>query len=110
MLGTAVLLPYLNHIHRLQLAYPIIAAVTAIIGVIWVSPELYGELWFWVTIVIVAALHLPIIFDIPWRPGWIPAPVILLFCIADAMIILGIIRAIQKLKDGTKTRHRPADG
>jgi hypothetical protein len=101
VLGAAAFWPYLYHIHRLELVYPIGAAVISIMGVVWVSSELRGQLWFWATIVVVAALHVPIILYIPWRAGWIPAPLIFIFCVADAMIILGIIQAIQKLKDGT---------
>jgi hypothetical protein len=103
MLGAVVLLPYLEHVHRFELAYPILVVGISILGVVWVSPELRGQLWFWATIVVVAALHVPLIIEVPWRAGWLPAPVILAFCIADALIFLGIIRAIQKLKDGAKT-------
>lgn len=102
MLGAALLLPYLDHIHRFELAYPILCAGASIIGVVWVSPELRGHLWFWATIAIVAALHVPLILYLPWRAGWIPAPLLLVFCIADALIILAIIQAVQRLKDGTK--------
>lgn len=101
MLGAAVLLPYLDHIHRFELAYPVAVAGISITGVVWVCPELRGQQWFWATIFIVAALHVAVILHIPWRTGWVSAPVIVVSCVADAMIILGIIQAIQRLKNGT---------
>ena len=51
--------------------------------------------------VVIAAVHVLVILSVPWREGWVPAPLLIVLCIADAAIILGIISVVQKLVDGT---------
>jgi hypothetical protein len=34
--------------------------------------KLRQQVWFWITMTILAALHLPLILLVPWSTKWIP--------------------------------------
>ncbi len=100
MLGATVLpvLLILNYLGRVELAYPVLASIIAIGFAIRGYWELRGQLWFWITISVFLVVHGVLIFCIPWRSGWVPAPVIMVFCIVDFAIILGVVGVIEKWK------------
>ena len=82
------------------------AAAAAIGAVIKVNWELRGRVWFWVTMAIIAGLHVLLIPYVPWHKGWVPARVTFGFCIVDVAIILGILNLIGRLfKGGMKTNQ-----
>ena len=83
---------------RVELAYPVLASIIAIGFAIRGYWELRGQLWFWITISVFLVVHGVLIFCIPWRSGWVPAPVIMVFCIVDFAIILGVVGVIEKWK------------
>jgi len=100
-----VLLPLLEHLGRIELFYPIGVTVAMIAGVIKLCWELRQRLWFWVTMILVVALHVPIILYVPWRAGWIPAPVTIAVCMVDLVIVVRTLKHIGRLVDG---RNSPA--
>ena len=63
--------------------------------------KLRQQVWFWITITFLAALHLPLILFVPWTTKWIPAIVIAPFGIADLYAMLWVISVVGKL-DGAK--------
>ncbi len=65
--------------------------------------KLRRHLWFWITVTILAALHLPLILFIPWTTKWIPAVVIAPFGIADLYVMLWVLSAVGKFVAGRKT-------
>jgi hypothetical protein len=91
--------PLLDHLGRPELTYPVIAALVAIGLAIRGSWELRGRLWFWITITVIVALHVPLILLVPWKAGWVPARVTTAFGIADLAIIYGVIGFIKKLSE-----------
>jgi uncharacterized membrane protein (DUF485 family) len=98
MLGAAVLpmVFLLIYLGRIELAYPVLASIVAIGFAIRAYWELRGRLWFWITISLFIAEHLILILRIPWRSGWVPAPVTMAFCVFDLAIILGVISLIER--------------
>ena len=103
-LAACVLLPLFDHIGRLELAIPTVAAAGTIGAVIKVNWELRWRVWFWVTIAVITGLHVLLIIYVPWHKGWVPAPIGAAFCIMDVAIILGILNLIGRLFNGeTKT-------
>jgi hypothetical protein len=106
-LAMAVALPVLDHIGRIELAIPTVAAALTISAVVKVNWEFHERLWFWVTMAAIAGLHVLLILCIPWHKGWIPAPVTLGFCIVDAAIILGILNLIGRLFEGGARTSAP---
>jgi len=62
--------------------------------------KLRRHVWFWITIVVLAGLHLPLILFVPWTAKWIPAIVIAPIGIADLYAMLWVILVVGKYMDG----------
>ena len=58
--------------------------------------ELRRHIWFWVAIVGIILLHLPLILSIHWAV-WIPAFFIIPIAILDMVVIFAIIEGAAKL-------------
>ena len=61
--------------------------------------DLRRRFWFWAVIVLVLALHVPLLFLVRWPQGyhgWLPAIGTLPIGIADVLIILGAVRFVEK--------------
>jgi hypothetical protein len=61
--------------------------------------DLRKHFWFWAVIVLVLALHVPLLFLVRWPQGyhgWLPAIGTLPIGIADLLIILGAVRFVEK--------------
>jgi len=54
------------------------------------------RIWFWVVIVLVLALHVPLVLIIHWPHEWVSKFALLPIGFADCMITLGIIGFVQK--------------
>lgn len=94
-----VLLPLLDHSGRIDLFYPVCVTVAMIAGVLKLCWELHRRPWFWATMTIVVASHVLLTLYIPWRAGWIPAPVTIAVCMVDLVIVVRIIKLIARLVD-----------
>ena len=61
--------------------------------------DLRNRLWFWLVIVFVLALHIPLLFFVRWPEGyhgWLPAIGTLPIGLADVLIILGVVYFVEK--------------
>lgn len=58
--------------------------------------ELSSRPWFWATVSMIAVLHMPLVFFVPWTSKWIPAAIMLPFCVVDCLVILGIIQLVER--------------
>jgi hypothetical protein len=61
--------------------------------------DLRKRFWFWAVIVLVLAVHVPLLFVFRWPQGyhgWLPAIAWLPIGLADVLIILGVVRLIEK--------------
>jgi hypothetical protein len=56
--------------------------------------------------VILAALHLPLILLVPWTTKWIPALVIIPIGFADLYAMLWVVSAVGRLIGGPKAAER----
>lgn len=74
-------------------AFLCIATILVAVGICW---DLRTRFWFWVVIATVVALHLPLIFLIQWPHHWIPGIALAPIGFIDCMIIVGIVRFVQK--------------
>ena len=91
------LIPLFDHLGRPELERPVPMALGMILITIKVCRDIRGRWWFWVTMAAVAALHVPLILYIPWTTKWVPAVAILPICIADLLVILGIVSLAERL-------------
>ncbi|HWG20046.1 MAG TPA: hypothetical protein VG225_05905 [Terracidiphilus sp.] len=94
--GALLSFPLLDRLGRPELDRPIIFSVVVLAVVIKVYPGFYRQLWFWITMAVLAALHVPLIVFIPWKQGWIPGPIIFIFCLPDVAFMIWIINLLQK--------------
>ncbi|HEX6496467.1 MAG TPA: hypothetical protein VF018_13340 [Acidobacteriaceae bacterium] len=79
----------------------VLAATLLAIRIRW---DLRRHFWFWGAIVLVFAVHIPLILFIQWPHGWIPAVAMLPIAVAECLVILGIFRLIEKITKGTRNR------
>src|SRR6185437_8937006 len=90
----AILVPlYLlvNHIWGGDIAltaYMCLATNMVAIGICW---DLSKHLWFWVLIVLLLGLHVPLILMVKWPHYWIPGIALLPIGLADLGITVGIV-------------------
>lgn len=94
--GTLLIGGMLEHFGRFDLATPTVYSAGAIGLAIATKWELKGQLWFWITMTVIAALHVPLILFVPWTTKWVPAIVIAPFLAVDLYAILVILSVIEK--------------
>jgi hypothetical protein len=106
--GTILLALLFVSIGRFELAM-----VGLVITMRW---KLRKHVWFWITVTILAALHLPLILFLPSTTRWIPAILIAPIGIADLYAMLWVISVVAKSKgepigpSGNHPRSRAAEG
>ncbi len=91
-----------DHFGRLNLMLPIWNSV-AVLGLMFVLKwRLRPHAWFWITMAVIAALHVPLILFVPWGTRWVPALVIAAIDSVDFFLILWILSSVGKLVEGPK--------
>jgi len=65
--------------------------------------KLKRHAWFWGTMAILAALHVPLILFVPWTTKWVPAIAIAAIGSADICVILAVLAVVKKFMEGSKT-------
>ena len=68
--------------------------------------RLKRHVWFWITMVILAALHFPLILFVPWTTRWIPAFVTIPIGIADLYLVLWVLSTVEKLMGEQKAAEK----
>jgi hypothetical protein len=91
---------------RFDLARPSLISVAIVAIAIAMRWKLRRHVWFWITMVILAALHLPLILLVPWTTKWIPALVIIPIGFADLYAMLWVVSAVGRLIGGPKAAER----
>jgi len=91
--STVILMAHLGHE---ELARPVLSIIAALSIIVIIYPELYRKGWFWMTMLIFTALHIPLLTHVHWNTDWMPSPFLILFCLADIATMIGIISFIQK--------------
>ncbi len=93
---------------RFDLARPAILSLGMIVFAIRVKWELKRRVWFWITMTVIVALHIPLILFVPWTTRWIPALVVTPICFADFVVILAIIKLLEKRLEKPTSRDARA--
>ncbi|MDE3106183.1 MAG: hypothetical protein KGK08_13510 [Acidobacteriota bacterium] len=81
---------------KLYLVLPVLNSIAVLGFLVALKWKLRKRIWFWVTIIIVAALHVPLILFIPWTTKWVPALAIAAIDSADFCVILAILSVVEK--------------
>src|ERR1039457_2360700 len=89
--GAALAYSLFDRFGEAAIARASLYSVAIIIITIAMRWKLRGHVWFWVTMAILAALHVPLILFIPWTDKWIPALVVIPNGIADSYAMLWVV-------------------
>ena len=94
--GTILLALLFVSVGRFDLARPIMVSLAMVGLAITMRWKLRKHVWFWVTMTVLAALHVPLILFVPWTTKWIPAILIVPVGIADLYVMLWVISGVGK--------------
>jgi hypothetical protein len=92
-----------DHFGRLDLALPTLVSIAMLSFAIAIKWKLRRRMWFWLTMLALAALHVPLVLFVPWTTSWVPAPVTILFAIADLIAMLAILSVVGRFIEGSRT-------
>jgi hypothetical protein len=96
-------LPWLfDHFGRLNLMLPIWNSVAVLGFMLALKWKLGRHAWFWITMTVIAALHVPLILFVPWGTKWVPALAIAAIDSLDFCLILWILSVVGKFVPGPK--------
>jgi hypothetical protein len=93
---TLPVLIFFTHIGKSDLGIDIGICIAMNIFAILICSDLIGCWWFWVTDILVLAVHVPLVLMIQWPNVWISKFTLLPIGIADLLITVGIVRFVQK--------------
>jgi hypothetical protein len=81
---------------RFDLARPVLVSLSMIVVAVAIKWELRRRVWFWITMAVIAALHVPLILFVPWTTEWVPAVVLTPVGLADLFVMLLILSVVEK--------------
>jgi hypothetical protein len=108
IIGTVLLALSFVYFGRFDIARPTLISVAMVVLAITMRWKLRRHAWFWLTVVCLAALHVPLILFVPWTTKWVPALVIAPVGIADLYLMLWILSVVGKFMGEPKTAERSA--
>jgi len=76
-----------DHFGRFDLALPTLNCVAMLGCTAALKWKLRWNAWFWITMAILAALHVPLILFVPWTIKWVPAIAIAAIDSADLIVM-----------------------
>ena len=103
IIGSTLAAWLFDHFGRLNLALPALCIIGMLGFAIAVKWKLRRHVWFWITMAVIAALHVPLILFVPWTTKWIPALVIIPIATVDLYVMLAIVSSVQKFMERPKT-------
>lgn len=86
---------------KLELVLPALNIVAVLGFMIVLKRNLWPQSWFWITMAVIAAVHVPLVLLVPWTSKWVPALAIAAIDSADLCVMIGIISIVGQLI-GTK--------
>ena len=91
-----------DHYGRMYMALPTLNCLAVLSFLVFLRWNLRRHVWFWITMAIIAALHVLLIWRIPWTAKWVPAVAIGAIDSVDFCILLWILTAVGKLVERPK--------
>ena len=102
VIGTPTLFLYLVYGGRLERVWPFMITIGMLGIVIRFKWKLRRQMWFWVTMAVIAVLHVLWVLFVPWTTKWIPVFVYIGIATADFVLILWILLVVEKFLGGPK--------
>lgn len=103
IIGSLPIFWLFDHFESLNLALPALNSIGMLGLAIAVKWKLRRHVWFWITMTIFAALHVPLIVFVPWTTKWVPAFAIAAIDSADLIVMLAILSVIGKFFEKSKS-------
>ena len=100
ILGALALLILFDHFGKLTLARPTMTSAAMLVIAIAMRWKLKGHGWFWMTMIVLAALHVPLVLLVPWTTRWVPAFLIIPIGMADLYLMLWVLSVVGKFMGG----------
>ncbi len=94
---------------RLEMVWPLAITIGMIGIVIRFKWKLRRHTWFWITIAVIAVLHVLWVLFVPWTTKWIPVFVYIGIATADFVLILWILLVVEKFMGGPKAAESRAN-
>ena len=95
-----------DRFEKLNLVLPILNSIGVLGFIIAFKRKLWPHAWFWGTIAVVGALHVPLILFVPWTTKWVPALAIAVIDSVDFCLILWILAIVEKFMREPKGAER----
>jgi hypothetical protein len=89
-----------KHVGRLDLGLPILNSIGVLGFIIALKRRLWRHAWFWATMAVIAALHVPFILFVPWTTRWVPALVIAVLDSLGFCLILWTLAVVGRFVSG----------
>lgn len=99
-----------DHFGEFNLFLPTFNCVAVLGFAIAVKRNLRRHAWFWGTMAILAAFHVPLVLFVPWTTKWAPALVIAAIDSADLIVMLTILSVVGKFMEGSNAPEGPSIG
>jgi hypothetical protein len=106
VIGAPTLFLYLVYGGRLERVWPFMITIGMLGIVIRFKWKLRRQTWFWVTMAVIAVLHVLWILFVPWTTRWIPVFVYIGIATADFVLILWILLVVEKFMGGPKAAEK----
>ena len=106
VIGTPTVFLYLVYGGRLERVWPFMITIGMIGIVIRFKWKLRRQTWFWVTMAVIAVLHVSWVLFVPWTTKWIPVFVYIGIATADFVLILWILLVVEKFTGGPKAAEK----
>jgi hypothetical protein len=90
------LLLFFTHIGKTDLGLNVGICLGIALLVIRIYWNLRTQIWFWVIIVLLLILHVPLVLKVQWPHVWVPRIALLPIGLADLFIYVGAIKFVER--------------
>lgn len=94
-----------DHFGKFGMALPILNCIAVFGFLVALKWGLRRFIWFWAVVVVLAALHVPLILYIPWTIKWVPAFSIAAIDSIDFCVMLAIMVVIERVFNGRQMKR-----
>lgn len=92
-----LLIPVFTHFGKENLGYNVYFCLATAIAVVMICWDIRFKVWFWTIIIVLLALHIPLMMKIQWPEGWVPRVALLPIMLVDGLVYLGVIKLAEKM-------------
>jgi hypothetical protein len=95
-IGTLLCLFLFDNFGKLDFVLPTMNSILVLGFMLGFKRKLWRHAWFWGTMAVITALHVPLILFVPWGSKWVPALAIAVIDSVDFCLILWILAVVEK--------------